>query len=142
MLLCWFYHLILPHIQVFELLKHIELPLYLRIQIGSVILIQISSVVSLQGYFIFYPGSPQQYVWIFNVPSFNDTGEVKIPLWSFCLVNFNKDMPPWFFGLYLKNNKILQGKGEFSMEYKEHSIVSNEVQTQLVNGYKTTKGAE
>ncbi|KAK2975782.1 hypothetical protein RJ640_014605 [Escallonia rubra] len=35
-----------------------------------------------------------------------------------------------------------QGKGEFTMEYKEHSPVSNDVQMQLVNTYKVTKAAE
>ncbi|KAM7472065.1 hypothetical protein LguiA_010248 [Lonicera macranthoides] len=34
------------------------------------------------------------------------------------------------------------GKGEFTMEYKEHLPVSNEVQAQLVNTYKATKAAE
>ncbi|KAK2973111.1 hypothetical protein RJ640_000638 [Escallonia rubra] len=34
------------------------------------------------------------------------------------------------------------GKGEFTMEYKEHSPVSNDVQMQLVNTYKATKAAE
>lgn len=35
-----------------------------------------------------------------------------------------------------------QGKGEFTMEYKEHMPVSNDVQMQLVNSYKGTKEAE
>ncbi|KAK2990352.1 hypothetical protein RJ640_020553 [Escallonia rubra] len=34
------------------------------------------------------------------------------------------------------------GKGEFTMEYKEHSPVSNDVQMQLVNTYKLTYSAE
>ncbi|XP_065619105.1 elongation factor G-1, mitochondrial-like [Quercus suber] len=34
------------------------------------------------------------------------------------------------------------GKGEFTMEYKEHSVVSNDVQTQLVNTYKGTNPAD
>ncbi|KAK2966537.1 hypothetical protein RJ640_002840 [Escallonia rubra] len=34
------------------------------------------------------------------------------------------------------------GKGEFTMEYKEHSPVSSDVQMQLVNTYKATKAAE
>lgn len=37
---------------------------------------------------------------------------------------------------------IPQGKGEFTMEYLEHSPVSQDVQMQLVNTYKATKGAE
>lgn len=35
-----------------------------------------------------------------------------------------------------------QGKGEFTMEYKEHLPVSQDVQMQLVNAYKVSKGAE
>ncbi|KAK3007131.1 hypothetical protein RJ639_016278 [Escallonia herrerae] len=34
------------------------------------------------------------------------------------------------------------GKDEFTMEYKEHSPVSSDVQMQLVNTYKATKAAE
>lgn len=37
---------------------------------------------------------------------------------------------------------FLQGKGEFTMEYKEHSPVSQDVQMQLVNTYKASKTAE
>lgn len=37
---------------------------------------------------------------------------------------------------------FLQGKGEFTMEYKEHSPVSQDVQMQLVNTYKANKAAE
>lgn len=33
----------------------------------------------------------------------------------------------------------MQGKGEFTMEYKEHAPVSGDVQTQLVNTYKASK---
>lgn len=33
----------------------------------------------------------------------------------------------------------VQGKGEFTMEYKEHSAVSHDVQMQLVNAHKGTK---
>lgn len=36
----------------------------------------------------------------------------------------------------------LQGKGEFTMEYLEHNIVSQDVQMQLVNSYKAAKGTE
>ena len=36
----------------------------------------------------------------------------------------------------------VQGKGEFTMEYKEHSPVSQDVQLQLVNTYKANKAAE
>lgn len=35
----------------------------------------------------------------------------------------------------------VQGKGEFTMEYKEHSAVSQDVQMQLVNTHKA-KAAE
>uniref|UniRef100_A0A0A9DMN3 Uncharacterized protein n=1 Tax=Arundo donax TaxID=35708 RepID=A0A0A9DMN3_ARUDO len=37
---------------------------------------------------------------------------------------------------------VLQGKGEFTMEYLEHNTVSPDVQMQLVNAYKATKGTE
>ena len=37
---------------------------------------------------------------------------------------------------------VLQGKGEFTMEYLEHNIVSQDVQMQLVNSYKAAKGTE
>jgi elongation factor G len=36
----------------------------------------------------------------------------------------------------------MQGKGEFTMEYREHAPVSQDVQMQLINSYKMTKGAE
>ncbi|XP_075474279.1 elongation factor G-2, mitochondrial-like [Primulina tabacum] len=37
---------------------------------------------------------------------------------------------------------MTQGKGEFTMEYLEHSQVSQDVQTQLVNVYKATKTSD
>ena len=41
------------------------------------------------------------------------------------------------FFLYLS----VQGKGEFTMEYKDHLAVSHDVQKQLVNSFKGTKEA-
>jgi hypothetical protein len=37
---------------------------------------------------------------------------------------------------------VLQGKGEFTMEYLEHNVVSQDVQMQLVTSYQAAKGTE
>ena len=42
----------------------------------------------------------------------------------------------------LKFEHDFQGKGEFTMEYKEHLPVSNDVQMQLVSNYKGSKPVE
>lgn len=44
--------------------------------------------------------------------------------------------------LHLVKLFCIQGKGEFTMEYKEHAPVSQDVQLQLVKTHNAGKGAE
>ena len=96
----------------------------------------------LRSHFVVFPGPSEQHVWLLNVSSFNDTGKAEhcIVKWKFLLYFFPVELSRIV--LLTALSLSVQGKGEFTMEYKEHSAVSNDVQTQLVNTYKGTKPAE
>jgi hypothetical protein len=88
-----------------------------------------------------FSGAFEQYVWLLDCSTFNDAGDHK---WEIQFLSFWKCEV--FLAQYLSVHTdlfhFLQGKGEFTMEYKEHSPVSHDVQMQLVNTYKASKTAE
>ena len=44
--------------------------------------------------------------------------------------------------MYFCSFNFIQGKGEFTMEYSEHTPVPQDEQMQLINAYKATKETE
>ena len=96
----------------------------------------------LRSHFVVFPGPSEQHVWVLNVSLFNDTGKAEhcIVNENFCFTCFPVELSRIV--LLTSLSLSVQGKGEFTMEYKEHLAVSNDVQTQLVNTYKGTKPTE
>lgn len=86
-------------------------------------------------------GTSEQHVWVFDFSSVNDSGNEEHSLSSpkvFIFPNSHSKK----ISRKIKKYLCVQGKGEFTMEYKEHSPVSNDVQAQLVKNYKGTTAAE
>lgn len=93
----------------------------------------------MKNHLLLFPGTIEQYVWLLNSTSFNDTGKEKKSIHRQGIWDF----PPHVnFFSYMYCIVRAQGKGEFTMEYKEHSPVSQDVQMQLVNTHKANKAAE
>ena len=72
-------------------------------------------------HFVVFPGPSEQHVWVLNVSSFSDTGiaEHWIVNENFHFTCFPVELSRIV--LLTSLSLSVQGKGEFTMEYKEHS---------------------